>query len=57
MPVILDTWEAEIGINMEAIQGKKLMRPNLNQQLGVGASTCHPSYVEKYISQLRPAVL
>jgi hypothetical protein len=50
MPIILATWEAEIGkIAVLGQPGKKMfVRFQLNEKkLGVVACTCHPTYSRK----------
>jgi hypothetical protein len=60
MPVILATWDAEMGGGgwlLEAGPGKKLMRPHHNQQLFMVACTCHLRDDRKYkIRGLHPGL-
>jgi hypothetical protein len=42
MPVILDT--QEVGSGGLWLEGKKLVRPHLNNKLGMVVHTSHPSY-------------
>jgi hypothetical protein len=48
MPVILPTWEAEIGRIMVQRQSRKIVRPPSQwKKLGIVVQDCHPSYCGK----------
>jgi hypothetical protein len=54
MPVISTTWEAEIGRIRVQVQPRKIVRPHLNQQVGVMVYFCDASYKRGSCRRMRP---